>query len=135
MPERRRIRLPRGDEPAASGGAAGGRVRPPRDELAEATPLGALYLRRLIRAQLSLSLLTLVTFGALLGGLPLLIILVPGLADVDVLGVPLSLLLVTVPMFPFLVALGWLYQHRADALDASFGEMADPDRDRRRAPR
>jgi hypothetical protein len=102
------------------------RVRPPREELADGSALGAVYLRRLIRAQLSLSLLTLVTFGALLGGLPLMLLLLPGVADVDVLGVPLSLLLVGVPMFPFLVALGWLYQHRADALDVSFGELAHP---------
>jgi hypothetical protein len=101
-----------------------GRVRPPRDELADATALGAVYLRRLIRAQLSLSLLTLVTFGALLGGLPLMLLLLPGVADVEVLGLPLTLVVVGVPTFPFLVALGWLYQHRADALDASFGELA-----------
>jgi hypothetical protein len=107
-----------------------GPVRPPRDELADATALGAVYLRRLIRAQLSLSLLTLVTFGALLGGLPLMLVLLPGVAEVDVLGVPLSLVLVGVPMFPFLVALGWLYQHRADALDASFGDLAGPPDDR-----
>jgi hypothetical protein len=108
-------------------------VRPPREELADATALGALYLRRLIRAQLSVSLLALVTFGALLGGLPLALLLLPGLGDVDVLGVPLSLALVGVPMFPFLLALGWLYQHRADALDASFGALAAPPGDQDRA--
>jgi hypothetical protein len=104
-------------------------VRPPRDELADATALGDLYLRRLIRAQLSVSVLALVTFGALLGGLPLMLLLLPGLGDVDVLGVPLPLALVGVPMFPFLLGLGWLYQHRADALDATFGDLAAPPRE------
>jgi hypothetical protein len=101
-------------------------LRPPRDELADATALGDLYLRRLIRAQLSVSLLALVSFGALLGGLPLMLLLLPGLGDVDVLGVPLPLVLVGVPMFPFMVGLGWLYQHRADGLDATFGDLAAP---------
>ena len=38
----------------------------PRDELAEATAHGGLYLRRLIRRQLGLSVLTLIAFGGFL---------------------------------------------------------------------
>ena len=44
-----------------------GRRRTPRDELAEATAHGGLYLRRLVRAQLALSLLALVAFAGILG--------------------------------------------------------------------
>ena len=61
---------------------APGRARPrtPREELAEATPHGDVYLGRLIRAQLGLSLLALGAFGGLVGSLPLLFLLVPGAA-------------------------------------------------------
>ena len=55
------------------------RPRTPRDELADASPHGALYLRRLIRSQLALCLLALVAFGGLLGALPLVLFLLPGL--------------------------------------------------------
>jgi hypothetical protein len=82
--------------------------RSPRDELADATPHGRLYLRRLIRRQLGLSLLALVAFGGFLGSLPLALYLLPGLQDVDVLGVPLPVLLIVLPPFPLFVAVRWL---------------------------
>jgi len=104
--------------------AAGGR-RTPRDELADATAHGGLYLRRLVRAQLTLSLLALVAFAGILGSLPLLLFLSPGLQDVDVAGVPLPIVLVAVPLFPLFVALGWLYQRRADALDEEFRDLVE----------
>jgi len=90
----------------------------PRDELAEATPHGRLYLRRLIRRQLGLSVLALVAFGGFLGSLPLALYLLPGLQNVDVLGVPLP-----VPIF---VAFGWLYARRAAALEEAFRELVEP---------
>jgi hypothetical protein len=95
---------------------------PPRD-LAEATPYGDIYLRRLRRAQLGLALLSLVAFGGLIGALPLVLYLLPGLADVVLLGIPLPIWLVVVPPFPLFVAIGWLQQHRADGLDAAFREL------------
>ena len=101
--------------------------RTPRDELAEATAHGALYLRRLIRRQLGLSLLTLVAFGGFLGSLPLALYLLPGLQDVDVLGVPLALLVTVLPPFPVFVAFGWLYRRRAEALEDEFRELVGPD--------
>ena len=101
-------------------------VGSPRQELAEATEVGGLYLRRLVRAQLGLSLSALVAFGGLFGALPLALFTVPGLQGVDVLGVPLALLLVVPAPFPFFLAIGWLYQRRADALDTAFRELADP---------
>jgi putative solute:sodium symporter small subunit len=94
--------------------------RTPRDELAEETAYGALYLRRLRHAQLGLSLLGLVAFGGLVGSLPLLLAVAPGLARVHLLGVPLPALIVAVPAFPLFVAIAIVYQRRADALDESF---------------
>jgi hypothetical protein len=97
--------------------------RTPRDELADATAHGGLYLRRLVRAQLTLSLLALVAFAGILGSLPLLLYLAPGLRTVSVGGVPLPIVLVAVPLFPLFVGLGWLYQRRADALDDAFRDV------------
>lgn len=100
-------------------------ARRPRDELAEATAHGDVYIRRLRRAQLAVSLLALTAFGGLVGALPLVLFLVPGLQDVLVLGVPLPIVLVVVPPFPLFVAIGWLHQHRADALDAAFRDLVE----------
>lgn len=97
--------------------------RAPREELAEATPHGDVYLARLIRAQLRLSLLGLGAFGGLIGSLPLLFLLWPSLQDVEVLGVPLPLAILVVPLFPLIVVIGLLYQRRADALDEAFRDV------------
>jgi len=99
------------------------RPRGPRDELAEATPHGDVYLGRLIRAQLRLSLLALGAFGGLVGSLPLLFLLWPGLQEVDVLEVPLPVVVIALPLFPLIVVIGLLYQRRADALDEAFRDV------------
>jgi hypothetical protein len=95
-------------------------LRTPSDELADATAHGGVYLRRLVRAQLALSLVALVAFGGLLGSLPLVLILVGRLQRVTLAGIPVADLLVAVPPFPLFVVIGWLYRRRADALDDSF---------------
>jgi hypothetical protein len=100
--------------------------RLPRDELAEATAYGGLYLRRLIRSQLGLSLLTLVAFGGLVGSLPLALYLLPGLQDVEVLGVPLPLLVILGPPFPLFIAIAVLYARRAAALEEAFRDLLEP---------
>jgi hypothetical protein len=97
--------------------------RTPRDELAEATPHGVLYLRRLRHAQLTLSVLAVVAFGGMLGALPLALYLLPGLADVRPLGVPLPVWLVAVPPFPIFVCFGIAYERRARGLERSFREI------------
>lgn len=105
----------------APGEQLGGRT--PRDELAEATAHGALYLRRLRQRQLALSLLALIAFGALVGVLPLAIDLVPQLRHVDLAGIPLAIWLLVVPLPPIFLVLGALYARRADALDESFRDL------------
>ena len=101
--------------------------RTPRDELADATAHGGLYLRRLVRGQLALSVLGLVAFGGFLGSLPLALYLLPGIEDIQVWGVSLPLLLIVLPPFPVFVAFGWLYARRAEALEQAFRELVEPD--------
>ena len=80
--------------------------RTPRDELRETTEHGGLYLRRLVRSQLGLSLLAATAFGGLVGSLPLALYLLPGLQDVEWLGLPLPMLIVVFPLFPVFIAFG-----------------------------
>ena len=100
--------------------------RTPRDELAEATAHGGLYLRRLIRSQLGLSTVALVTFGGIIGALPLALLLLPGLQDVYVLGFPLSIVLIAWPPFPLFVTIAVIYERRAQALEESFRDLVEP---------
>ena len=97
--------------------------RTPRDELADATAHGALYLRRLRQRQLALSLFALIAFGAIVGVLPIVIVIVPELVRVGLLGIPLAVWLLVVPLPPIFLVLGALYARRADALDESFREL------------
>jgi len=101
----------------------GGEGATPRDELADATPHGAVYLRRLRQAQLALSLAALTAFGAIFGVLPIALYLLPVLQRTAILGVPLAIWLLIVPLFPLFLAIGFLYARRADALDESFREL------------
>jgi hypothetical protein len=79
-----------------------------------------------MRAQLGLSLTALLSFGGVFAGLPLALWLVPGVDDVQVLGVPLPLLVLCVGVFPLLIAVGRLYERRANALDDAFRELVGP---------
>jgi len=97
--------------------------RTPRDELADETAHGELYLTQLRRAQLELALLALVAFGGIVGSLPLLFLLVPGLERIHLFGIPVAALLVVAPLLAIFVAIGAIYRHRADALDASFRDL------------
>jgi hypothetical protein len=100
-------------------------LRSPREELAEATVHGQVYLRRLRRAQLGLSLMALVAFGAIFGVLPLALYLLPALRRATLLHVPVGLWLLIVPMLPLFLAIGWLYARRADALDDAFRDVVE----------
>jgi hypothetical protein len=108
----------RSDPPVRSAGR-----RTPRDELAEETAHGQLYLTQLRRAQLELSLLGLVAFGGLVGSLPLLFVLIPGLERIQLLGIPLATVLVAGPLFPMFAVIGMIYKRRADALEDSFRDV------------
>ncbi len=100
--------------------------RLPRDELSEHTAYGGLSLRRLIRSQLSLSLVALVAFGGIVGSLPLALWLLPGLQDVQVLGVPLPIVIIALPPFPLFIAIAVLYARRAAALEEAFRDLVEP---------
>ena len=102
---------------------AGGSGSRARDELADQTAYGNLYLGRLRRAQLGLSLVALAAFAVLVGLLPLALLFVGALSRTTVLGLPLGALLVAVGAFPLFVLIALLYRRRAEALEESFRKL------------
>lgn len=96
---------------------------PRSSDLDAESQLASLYLGSLLRAQLGLAGRVLAVLAVFVGGLPLLFHLVPGLADVRVLGLPLAWLLLGVAVYPFLVLLGWRYVRRAEQNEADFAAL------------
>jgi len=87
------------------------------------TPLGGVYLGSLMRVQLRLATGVLVLLGLLVGALPALFHLAPGLGSVHVLGLPLPWLLLGVLVYPVLLGLGWVFVRRAERNESDFAEL------------
>jgi hypothetical protein len=92
-------------------------------EIDAQTRIGEVYMSSLLRAQLRLATLVLVSVGVLVAGLPLLFRLVPGLVGVEVLGMPLSWVLLAFAVYPFLVLVGWLYVRAAERNERDFADV------------
>jgi hypothetical protein len=99
--------------------------RPPLLELQDATQIGDVLIRSLIRAQLGLALRMVAAVGCVLAGLPALFWLAPGLVRFSVFGVPIAWLLLGVAIFPFLVISGWIYNRLADRHEREFSDLVD----------
>ncbi len=106
-------------------GAAAARSRPISSDLDEQTELGDVYLRGLMRAQLRLSLLVLGTGVLVIGGLPLLMVVVPATRTLQVLGVPFPWLALGVAVYPVTVLLARWYVRGAERIEAEFSEIVD----------
>ncbi|MCH1867769.1 hypothetical protein [Nocardioides sp. CFH 31398] len=102
-------------------------VRPgtPRPPLDDSSTLGGVYLGSLLREQGRLALRVLGLLLALVGSLPLVFHLLPGLADVQVHGLGLPWLLLGVGVYPLLVVLGWRYVRRAERNERDFADLLD----------
>lgn len=117
MPERVRVTSPR--MTATRRRAA----RPAVDEIDEQTGLGEVYMRSLLRSQLRLGLTVLVACAALLGGLPLLFVLVPAVAEARVVGLPLPWLLLGVLAYPMLWFAARYYVRAAERNEEEFSDV------------
>ena len=115
-PRRVRVVSPR----AAARAAA---HRPVRREIDEQTIVGEVYMRSLVRLQLRLAVGICLIFAVLLGGLPILFALEPGLSETHWLGVPLPWLLLGVVVYPVLVLTAWLYVRQAERNERDFTEL------------
>jgi hypothetical protein len=117
MAERVRVTGPPRSRAARSGAAS--RL----GDVHEQTPLGDVYLRSLLSAQLGLALRVLLFVFLTLGLVPLAFHLVPDLADIDVLGLPLAWVLLGAAVHPFLIWLGWLYLRRVERNERVFADL------------
>ncbi|MDQ1619556.1 MAG: hypothetical protein QOE19_2125 [Actinomycetota bacterium] len=79
----------------------------------------------LLRTQLRLAVGICLIFAVLLGGLPLLFAIEPGLADVRVLGVPLPWLLLGVLVHPVLIGGAWFYVRQAERNERDWVELVE----------
>jgi hypothetical protein len=94
--------------------------RPATREIDEQTGLGEVYMRSLLRSQLRLALSVLAATAVLLGGLPLLFVLAPSVADAHVLGVPLPWLLLGALAYPLLWLAAQYHVRHCERLEAEF---------------
>lgn len=88
----------------------------------EQTALGEVYVRSLMRAQLRLGVLVCGAVCLVLGSLPLLFALAPGLHRVRVWGVGVPWLVLGPPVYALLVTAGVLYVRRAERNEREFAE-------------
>lgn len=110
--------------------AAGSRPVNRIGDVNEQTPLGDVYLRSLLQAQLGLATRVIALVGVAIGLVPLLFAAAPGLADVEVLGLPLAWVLLGAGVHPLLVALGWRYVRRVERNERVFADLVGATRDR-----
>lgn len=94
-------------------------------EIDEQTRLGEVYITSLMRSQLRLAVGVLAVLVVTFGGLPLLFHLVPGVGRVELFGVPLPWLLLSVFAFAEIVGLGWLYVRQAERNEDDFSDLLD----------
>jgi hypothetical protein len=77
-------------------------------------------LRPLIRSQLRLSLTVCGVLVITVGGLPALFLLVPGVRELAVLGVPLPWVVLAGLIYPLFVGCAWWYVRRAERIEGEF---------------
>lgn len=103
-------------------------------EIDAETALGEVFMRSLLREQLSLALRVLALLALTVGLLPLLFHLFPSLGDVRVGQMPLAWLLLGMLTYPWLVVLGWGYVRRAEHNEQDFADLVGSV-DEERSPR
>ena len=98
-------------------------ARPIVHDLEEQTELGGLYLRGLMRAQLRLGLLVLGTGVVAIGGLPLLMLLVPSTKTLSFWGIPFPWLALGVAVYPVVALLARWYVRASERIEAEFSDV------------
>ncbi len=94
-------------------------------EIDAQTEVGEVFVRSLVATQRRLALLVLAVVAVLIGGLPALFALAPGLRATQVLGIPLPWLLLGGLVYPALVTLGWFYVRHAERTERQFSDLVE----------
>lgn len=96
-------------------------------EIDAETPVGSLYVASLVREQLRLALRVVGVVLVLVGTLPLVFHVAPGLTEHDVLGIPVTWLVLGFLVYPLFGFLGWRYIRSAEANERDFTDLVgDP---------
>jgi hypothetical protein len=103
---------------------AGGRSAAAPHEAAEESDAGQLFVRSLIRSQLRLSLVVGLGFLLILLAFPLMLGLVPGLADSTIAGLPFDWVLLGAGIYPVIGLSAWLYVRTAARNEARYRDLA-----------
>jgi len=82
------------------------------------------FVRSLIRSQLRLALVVAAGFLLILAAFPLTLVLVPGLADTTIAGIPFGWLLLGVGIYPVIGLGAWLYVRTAARNEARYRDLA-----------
>lgn len=94
-------------------------------EIDAQSQLGEVYMSSLMRSQLRLALTVVAALAGTVGVLPVVFEQFPGVRRADLLGVPVPWLLLGVVVYPFLVALAWVYVRLAERNEAAFRDLVD----------
>ena len=94
-------------------------------DIDEQTQIGEVYMSSLLRTQLRLAIGVCLLFAVLLGGLPLMLAVEPGLGDVHLAGVPLPWLLLGVLVHPAFITAAWLYVRQAERNERDFADLVE----------
>ena len=97
-----------------------------QQEIDESTGIGEVYVRSLVRSQLRAALTVITTLLLTLGALPIVFWLLDDLTRLDVFGVPLPWIVLSVAVYPGLCLLGWLYVRQAERSERDFTALVSP---------
>jgi hypothetical protein len=92
---------------------------------AEESDVGQVFVRSLIRSQLRLSLVVAAGFLLSLLAFPLMLGLVPGLAEATIAGIPFGWLLLGAGIYPVIGLSAWLYIRSASRNEARYRDLAE----------
>lgn len=94
-------------------------------EVEEQTGVGEMLVRQLVRAQLTLALRRMLVTVLVLGGIPLVFLLVPSAGTAGVLGLRIPWLVLGLAVYPFFLGVAWSYNRTADRNEQDFTEMVE----------
>ncbi|SDH51683.1 hypothetical protein [Nonomuraea jiangxiensis] len=98
---------------------------PATREIDEQTRLGEVYMRSLLRTQFRLALFVCTALACVVGGLPLLFLLIPELTSAHLLGVPLPWAVLAGLVYPAFIVGAWLYVRHAERNERHFAELVE----------
>ncbi|WP_022892778.1 membrane protein [Agromyces subbeticus] len=124
-PARVRVTAPRPGGAASPATGTVDRALPHVGAGAPTSDIAGVYARSLIRSQLRLAIVFAVGFVAATALFVLAIVLVPGLDDSFVFGVPVSWLLLGIGVYPLTITVGGLYVRAASRNEARYRSLTE----------